>query len=83
MKKIITAVALVVSAYGFSANCVEKNVKIVLSEEVDCTATYTNSKGVTFTVTAPTCGEALDKLDPIIEASEPKKVENELKEFEF
>ena len=26
MKKIITAVALVVSAYGFSANCVEENV---------------------------------------------------------
>ena len=28
MKKIITAVALVVSAYGFSTNCVKENVKL-------------------------------------------------------
>ena len=83
MKKLITAVAFVVSAYGFSANCVEENVQYFLDTETSCTVTYTNSYGVTFTSTAKTCDEAYKNLSPHIEASSPKKLENELKEFEF
>ena len=82
-EKINYCSCLVVSAYGFSANCVEENVQYFLDTETSCTVTYTNSYGVTFTSTAKTCDETYKNLSPHIEASAPKKLENELKEFEF
>jgi hypothetical protein len=37
-------------------------------EAGSCTVTYTNSRGITFSATAPTCTEAYENIMPHIEA---------------
>lgn len=68
-KTILATVMLVAFTASTKANDIVKDIA------ADCTVTYTNSKGIKFTATASTCGEAYEMIAPHVEASSQASVE--------
>ncbi|MDK2773279.1 MAG: hypothetical protein KYX68_13820 [Flavobacterium sp.] len=73
MKKMFLTLALVlVGSFAFASNEVVKDSDLTIEYDEkakECTVTYTNSSGVTFTSTAETCTEAYENLMMHIEAN--------------
>lgn len=73
MKKMVLMLALVlVGSSTFASNEVVNESDLIIKNDEkakECTVTYTNSSGVTFTSTAETCTEAYENLLPHIEAN--------------
>ncbi|WP_271765650.1 hypothetical protein [Aquimarina algiphila] len=67
-KQIMNTIMLLALTTGMMANT-NNNTEITKLEIGSCTVSYTNSKGIKFSATAATCGEAYEMIAPHVEAT--------------